>query len=459
MDSNRIITLYHQPGLMNSEDVDGLKMMIQKSPYYYLPYVLLAKFYVSENEQEFDFYLRHAAIRVNNREALYQYIHQNEWVKSEHSIEAVSDNNTLENSALISIQESEIIEDKHIVEDETVTGDLPQVEKIKSPVNDLEAFLRDDEEELPVESANTDVELAHQDTIEDVEEVFFELRHNNEVSVTDEFTLTETEGLELVETEFTFSDQHQQIEEIIKESPSVNGIVLETELVPINELSTIPEEFSELLVGDMEESEKRDVLVDEEIAESKEIQIEETEEEVKETEIQIEYSDIQEEKSIETVIESQKELEKYLDLRKNPIYNLELELNSKQIERETASSEKDFFAWLKQPKGVSEIVEKPLEEDLETDGKIEEEIEEDDIIARFIKKNPQISRPKKEFFNAENMAKKSEVFELDFVTETLAQLYHQQGDISLAIKAYEKLILQNPSKKAYFASLIENLKK
>jgi tetratricopeptide (TPR) repeat protein len=279
------------------------------------------------------------------------------------------------------------------------------------------------------------------------------------VSVTDEFTLTETEGLELVETEFTFSDQHQQIEEIIKESPSVNGIVLETELVPINELSTIPEEFSELLVGDMEESEKRDVLVDEEIAESKEIQIEETEEEVKETEIQIEYSDIQEEKSIETVIKSQKELEKYLDLRKNPIYNLELELNSKQIERETASSEKDFFAWLKQPKGVSEIVEKPLEEDLETDGKIEEEIEEDDIIARFIKKNPQISRPKKEFFNAENMAKKSEVFELDFVTETLAQLYHQQGDISLAIKAYEKLILQNPSKKAYFASLIENLKK
>ena len=51
------------------------------------------------------------------------------------------------------------------------------------------------------------------------------------------------------------------------------------------------------------------------------------------------------------------------------------------------------------------------------------------------------------------------VFELDFVTETLAQLYHQQGDISLAIKAYEKLILQNPSKKAYFASLIENLEK
>jgi tetratricopeptide (TPR) repeat protein len=302
---------------------------------------------------------------------------------------------------------------------------------------------------------------------EEVEEVIFELRHNNEVSVTDEFPLTEIEGLELVDTEFTFSGQHQQIEEI---TDTDNNTELQTELVPKNEfqekveleqkeMSTMAEELAEEIVVDIEVSDKRDDLADEEIVESKEIQIEETDEKIQETEIQIEFSDIQEEEPIEAVIDSQKELEKFLDLRKNPIYNLEVELNSKQKERENATSEKDFFAWLKQPKGASEIVEKPIEEGLETIDKVEEEIEEDDIIARFIKKNPQISRPKKEFYNAENMAKKSEVFELDFVTETLAQLYHQQGDISLAIKVYEKLILQNPSKKAYFATLIENLKK
>lgn len=458
MDSNRIITLYHQPGLMNSEDVDGLKMMIQKSPYYYLPYVLLAKFYVSENEQEFDFYLRHAAIRVNNREALYHYIHQNESVKSEDSIEVISNSNAIDNSATITTQESEIIEGIQSVEEETATEELPQVEEIKLPVNDLEAFLREGEEALPEEVEIAEVELVQQDTTEEIEEVVFELRHNNEVSVTDEFPLTETEGLELVETEFTFSGQHQQIEEITEVIPSDNETELETELVPKNEfqdkveleqneMPTIEEELAEEFVVEIELSEKRNDFADEEIEESKEVQIEETEEE------------IQEEEPIEPVIDSQRELEKYLDLRKNPIYNLEVELNSKQKERETATSEKDFFAWLKQPKGASEIVEKPIEEELETVDKVEEEIEEDDIIARFIKKNPQISRPKKEFYNAENMAKKSEVFELDFVTETLAQLYHQQGDISLAIKAYEKLILQNPSKKAYFASLIENLKK
>jgi hypothetical protein len=467
MDSNRIITLYHQPGLMNSEDVDGLKMMIQKSPYYYLPYVLLAKFYVSENEQEFDFYLRHAAIRVNNREALYHYIHQNELVKSEDSLEVISNSNSIDNSATITTQESKIIEDKQIVEEETATEELPQVDEIKLPVNDLEAFLREGEESLPEEVAIPEVELIHQDTTEEVEEVIFELRHNNEVSVTDEFPLTEIEGLELVDTEFTFSGQHQQIEEI---TDTDNNTELQTELVPKNEfqekveleqkeMSTMAEELAEEIVVDIEVSDKRDDLADEEIVESKEIQIEETDEKIQETEIQIEFSDIQEEEPIEAVIDSQKELEKFLDLRKNPIYNLEVELNSKQKERENATSEKDFFAWLKQPKGASEIVEKPIEEGLETIDKVEEEIEEDDIIARFIKKNPQISRPKKEFYNAENMAKKSEVFELDFVTETLAQLYHQQGDISLAIKVYEKLILQNPSKKAYFATLIENLKK
>ncbi len=467
MDSSRIITLYHQPGLMNSEDVDGLKMMIQKSPYYYLPYVLLAKFYVSENEQEFDFYLRHAAIRVNNREALYHYIHQNELVKSEDSLEVISNTNAIDNSATIITQESKIIEDKQSVEEETATEELPQVEEIKLPVNDLEAFLREGEESLPEEVAIPEVELIHQDTKEEFEEVIFELRHNNEVSVTDEFPLTEIEGLELVDTEFTFSGQHQQIEEI---TDTDNDTELQTELVSKNEfqekveleqkeMSTMAEELAEEIVVDIEVSDKRDDLAAEEIVESKEIQIEETDEKIQETEIQIEFSDIQEEEPIEAVIDSQKELEKYLDLRKNPIYNLEVELKSKQKERESATSEKDFFAWLKQPKGASEIVEKPIEEGLETIDKVEEEIEEDDIIARFIKKNPQISRPKKEFYNAENMAKKSEVFELDFVTETLAQLYHQQGDISLAIKVYEKLILQNPSKKAYFASLIENLKK
>jgi len=467
MDSNRIISLYHQPGLINSDDVDGLKMMIQESPYYYLPYVLLAKFYVNENEQEFDYYLRHAAIRVNNREALYHYIHQSESVKRIDNVEVVPATNTIDNSVILTTQESEIIEDKQIVEEEIPTEKLAQVDEIHSPINYLEAFLKDDEEEL---LENIEVELIQQDTIEEVEEIVFELRHNNESSVTDELPLQETENLELVETEFTFSTQHQQIEENIEVIPSDNETELETKEEPKeesqetqsveqNEVPTMAEELVEVLIDENTDPSKTEEIVVEELIEIAETQIEETEEEIQETEKESLQLDSQTEELHKTPNDSQKELEQYLNLRKNPIYNLEVELNSKQKERETATSEKDFFAWLKQPKVATEMVEKSNEDELITVDNVEEEVEEDDIIARFIKKNPQISRPKKEFYNAENMAKKSEVFELDFVTETLAQLYQQQGDISLAIKAYEKLILQNPSKKAYFASLIENLKK
>ena len=467
MDSNRISALYLKPELISSEDVDGLKKVIENAPYYYLPYVLLAKFYVNENEKEFDYYLRHAAIRVNNREALYQYIHQNETVKSKDSLEVVSNSNAIDNSVTITTQESEIIVEKESVEEETLTEYLPQVEDIKPLINDLEAFLKDDEGELP---ENTEVELIQQDTIEEVEEIVFELRHNNESSVTDELPLQETEDLELVDTEFTFSTQHQQIEEITESIPSDNETVLETKEEPKeesqethsveqNEVSTTAEELVEVLIDENTDPSKTEEIVVEELTEIAETQIEETEEEIQEIEKESLQLDSQVEELHKTPNDSQKELEQYLNLRKNPIYNLEVELNSKQKERETATSEKDFFAWLKQPKVATEMVEKSNEDELITVDNVEEELEEDDIIARFIKKNPQISRPKKEFYNAENMAKKSEVFELDFVTETLAQLYQQQGDISLAIKAYEKLILQNPSKKAYFASLIENLKK
>jgi hypothetical protein len=470
MDSNRIISLYHQPGLINSEDVNGLKMMIQESPYYYLPYVILAKFYVNENEQEFDFYLRHAAIRVNNREALYHYIHQSESVKRVDNIEVVPATNTIDNSVILTTQESEIIEDKQIVEEEIPTEELAQVDEIQSPINYLEAFLKDDEEALPNESIDNVIEVNQNESINEDEEIVFELRHNNELTVTDELLLQETENLELVETEFTFSTQHQQIEENIEVIPSDNETELETKEEPKeesqethsveqNEVPTMAEELVEVLIDENTDPSKTEEIVVEELIEIAENQIEETEEEIQETEKESLQLDSQTEELHKTPNDSQKELEQYLNLRKNPIYNLEVELNSKQKERETATSEKDFFAWLKQPKVAAEMAEKSNEDELITVDNIEEEVEEDDIIARFIKKNPQISRPKKEFYNAENMAKKSEVFELDFVTETLAQLYHQQGDISLAIKAYEKLILQNPSKKAYFASLIENLKK
>ena len=50
------------------------------------------------------------------------------------------------------------------------------------------------------------------------------------------------------------------------------------------------------------------------------------------------------------------------------------------------------------------------------------------------------------------------VEESDVVTEAMAEVWAKQGNRRKAIETYNKLSLQNPSKKAYFAAKIENLK-
>jgi tetratricopeptide (TPR) repeat protein len=46
----------------------------------------------------------------------------------------------------------------------------------------------------------------------------------------------------------------------------------------------------------------------------------------------------------------------------------------------------------------------------------------------------------------------------DFVTETLAKIYHNQKNYERALKAYQQLILKIPKKKSFFAAQIEFIK-
>jgi len=82
----------------------------------------------------------------------------------------------------------------------------------------------------------------------------------------------------------------------------------------------------------------------------------------------------------------------------------------------------------------------------------------EEIIEKFILEEPRISRPKSEFFNPSESAQKSSLDADDIVSETLAQLYSQQGNTAKAIRIYEKLSLLIPEKSSYFATQIEKLK-
>lgn len=83
----------------------------------------------------------------------------------------------------------------------------------------------------------------------------------------------------------------------------------------------------------------------------------------------------------------------------------------------------------------------------------------DKIIERFIREEPIIQAPSAANLNNENMARQSAEDNYVFVTETLANIYVEQGLFQKAITVFEKLILKYPEKKAYFAERIQELEK
>ncbi len=133
------------------------------------------------------------------------------------------------------------------------------------------------------------------------------------------------------------------------------------------------------------------------------------------------------------------------------------------------SASRSFTSWLKvigssPVSGFEEVHAKVNKVDVPVDEMTFDENEErdlllsdDELIEKFLLEDPKIEASRAEFYSPVSQAKKSVMDHDDVVSETLAQIYLQQGNNKKARWSYEKLILLHPEKSAFFAALLKEI--
>ena len=127
------------------------------------------------------------------------------------------------------------------------------------------------------------------------------------------------------------------------------------------------------------------------------------------------------------------------------------------IERIRAAASSPFAAWLAQRAaevGFGEAGQglPAASSSAETEG-----LDANALIDRFIERQPRIGKLREVEAPVEEWAKASVMEDPTLVTETMARIFAQQGQIGKARKAYRHLALTYPAKSTYFAAQLKKL--
>lgn len=135
------------------------------------------------------------------------------------------------------------------------------------------------------------------------------------------------------------------------------------------------------------------------------------------------------------------------EMDKSPSIEITIEEDTQQSSpKGTSTGTKSFIDWLKENNQQPKVEQKDSHK---------ENI--DALVEKFIAEEPKISKPKKEFFSPNKIAKQSLEESTLPVSETLAKIFVVQGNFPKAISAYNTLMLKYPEKKVFFADQIKEL--